>query len=141
MTFAEASSYATREQKNFLIQNCIEALTQQGDWMYSPGTNTITIYSEVNPNTLTIQVSVLDYNVHGVANARNEMIGLSFEGANLEGLRMESSNNNVFDSLIFRNQGATGLGLWTSTDVIVRNCTFQDILDIAINQKTPPIHS
>ena len=135
LTFAEASSYPTREQKNFLIQNCIEALTQQGDWMYSPGTNTITIYSEVNPNTLTIQASVLDYNIHGVANARNEMIGLSFEGTNLEGLRMESSNNNVFDGLIFKNQGATGLGLWTSTDVIVRNCTFQDILDIAINQK------
>ena len=135
LTFVASSSYSTKSQKNYLIQNCLEALTTQGDWMYSPGTNTVTLYSEVNPSTLSIQVSSEEYNINGEANGRNELDELLFEGANLEGLRMVSSHNNVFDGLTFRNQGATGLGLWTSTDVIVRNCTFEKILDIAINQK------
>lgn len=135
LTYNYVNGYPVGSQKRYQIQNCIEELLEDGDWMYSPSQNKLTIYSSTNPDSRNIQVSYRPQVFSTLSNAWNTFSDLELSGANLDIVRNETASGNVFENLVFRNGGAYGISLWTSLNNVIRGCVFDNTYDNAIHQR------
>ncbi|MBD3630504.1 right-handed parallel beta-helix repeat-containing protein [Cyclobacterium sp.] len=128
LTVAQASGY-TGTRGQYYIENAIEALQADGDWMYSPSAKKYIIYSTVHPDTLDIYVPVRANNVNAVGNYYNTFDNIVFQGSHDIGFLAGSSFYNVFQNLLIRYQANIGMQLSTAKNSEVRNVTFENILN------------
>lgn len=69
--------------RGFFFQRFKGSLDQQGEWYYTDTTQTMYLYSTVNPNTLTIKASYLDTLVNMNSLPNISVNNIKFEGANM----------------------------------------------------------
>ena len=115
-------AFSSKEGYRYLIQNLPETLTEDGDWMYDPDTNKITMYSISNPDSRDIEVTVRDYGILGNGNWYNTFENLEVKGAALENIRLDSSTGSIVEDSTISLGAGNGIGLWTSANAIVKNC-------------------
>ncbi|MBN1398737.1 MAG: right-handed parallel beta-helix repeat-containing protein, partial [Bacteroidetes bacterium] len=111
----------------FYLDNKLAALDAPGEWYCDPATNIVYFYAPggVNPNTLTIFGSVLDY---GVTSSSNYITvkDLEFQyqckaGINLSGRNCSVQSNNIYGGL------ENGIRLGYGTDCVVTNNNVQNV--------------
>lgn len=129
LTVAQASGY-TGTRGQYYIENAIEALQADGDWMYSPSLQKYTIYSTVNPDTLDIYVPVRPNNVNALGNYYNRFEDIVFQGSYDIGFLASSSYYNIYQNLLIRNQGNIGMQLSTAKYCEIRNVTIENSLNL-----------
>lgn len=128
--------YGTRELYRFQIQNLIETLEEDGDWMYSPSAKKITIYSpSAHPNGRNIRVSFRQNAINTAGNVWNRFEHLCLEGANDEAFRLDTAHNNRIDDVVVRDTGLSGIGLWTSQNTHITNSKVQNSYCTGIQQR------
>lgn len=129
LTVVQASGY-TGTRGQYYIENAIEALQADGDWMYSPSLQKYSIYSTVNPDTLDIYVPVRPNNVNALGNYYNRFEDIVFQGSYDIGFLASSSYYNIYQNLLIRNQGNIGMQLSTAKYCEIRNVTIENSLNL-----------
>ena len=133
LTIENTSSYDIKSGAFFIIQNAIETLVVDGNWMYSESTKKLTIYSLTDPNARNIEVSQKQNVINALGNTWNAFNDLQIIGSNFEAFRTETSNDNVFEDLTFKDIGGAASVHWTSLRISILNSLFDGINGTAIS--------
>lgn len=120
ITYSGGSSYGGGANQHFYLQNAIEFLTEDGDWMYSPSEKKIYFFSTTNPNARNIQVIVNDYNINGNGNSDNAVDGVEFKGSGIQGYDAEVSSRLLVENSTFRHHNE-GIALRTASNAVLQN--------------------
>lgn len=137
ITYTQVSNYdgSGTNIRRYYIENAIEALQSQGDWMYSASTQKYTIYSTVDPNTLSIQVPIRSYNLELTNSDFLNVNNLSLRGSNLSAIFNNSGDNFTLDSVHINNQSNIGVDISNATNNKILNSLIENCLSLGIQVK------
>lgn len=104
----QRGQYPPKAGYGFFLQNQIECLSEDGDWMYNPATKTITIYYTGTPTDHVIQYPTAEQALT-VTNSDNLIFsGIQFVGANGDARNISTSHDIAF--LTCKAKYAGGMG-------------------------------
>ncbi|MFA6004253.1 MAG: right-handed parallel beta-helix repeat-containing protein, partial [Elusimicrobiota bacterium] len=96
LNLSGAPTYANKVGWGFYLDNALAALDAPGEWYCDPATNKVYFWAPggVNPGTLTVDASTLDYGVNS-AQSNITVQGLEFRYQATTGVRFSGSVSNV----------------------------------------------
>jgi hypothetical protein len=128
----EGSGFQTSGGKavvpNFIIQNDIRTLDQQGEWYYNPSTKKLDIYSTSTPTG--VQIPTLDSLIIITNFNYITFDNISFTGANSEFVKIDRGQHITFQNCSFEFSGIDGIfGTPTGNSIklSVLNCSMHHI--------------
>ena len=105
ITFADNTSESIKDNYGYFFQNDPKTLTEQGEWAYNSTTKIFSLYSTIDPNTLTIETT--NFNVLLNIETLNYITieNITFDGSGTDTIYM-----NNCDSIILQNNEITYSG-------------------------------
>jgi parallel beta-helix repeat protein len=118
------SENVIRDNYGYFFQNHINALDQEGEWAHDISTNTLYLYSSVDPNTLSIEYPSAANTLVLTNRKFIEIQGLQFENAQSSVITMSGVGNITINNCNFNNgNDYIALGYGPIADVIYTNNT------------------
>lgn len=116
------------------IQRHPNTLDQLGEWYFDLTTRRIRMYFGANnPNSYTIQVSVLDTLINLNTRSGITIDGISLQGANLTAIYYQDDNNIIIQNCDINNTGAIGIFGWNCNVNRVLNNTITNSMSSHMN--------
>lgn len=123
-------SYELQNGWGYFIQNIESVLDIQNEWCYDSLTKVLKVYSTTSP---TVKASSIDTLIYINTKNNIKIDGLRIDGANLQGIAVDSSDNVTVTNCDFRNIGQNGILALRSVDYFTAtNNTFRNIQSNAI---------
>lgn len=103
--------YPPKQGYGFALQNQIECLTEDGDWMYNSATKTITIYYSGTPSDYVIQYPTAEEAMTITDSDNLIFSGIQFVGSNGDGINVSNSTDLSFENCGIKYSGGMGVRL------------------------------
>jgi len=107
----QGGQYPPKAGYGFALQNQIECLTQDGDWMYNASTKTITIYYSGTPNDHVIQYPTNEQALTITGSDNLIFSGVHFVGANGDTANVSTTHDIAFLTCKAKYAGGMGIRL------------------------------
>ena len=135
LNFGTPASYAIQAGYGYFIQNHLNALDRDGEWVYDAANKTITLQSGSNPNTQRIELpaetNLLEIRGSGYLVFR----GLDLHGATQDIVNADACNHIVFDQVNLRYNGGTALATGNCNTITLSNARVQDSMDVGLDMQ------
>lgn len=115
--------YPPKQGYGFALQNQIDCLTEDGDWMYNAATKTVTIYFAGNPADHLIQYPTTEEALTVSGSDNLIFSGVHFVGSNGDTGKISTSHDVIFLTCKAKFAGGMGIRL---TDASCDDFTFTD---------------
>ena len=132
-TNTNGSTYEGTNGNGYFIQNDARTLDQLGEWYYKPSTKYLQMYfGTATPSSYTIKVSNIDTLVRLDSRSYINFNNLVFEGANGNAIYGSTGGYINIQNCDFINAGTGAINLLRFSNVLIENCTTNNILSNAI---------
>jgi parallel beta-helix repeat protein len=121
LQFSTNVAYEFIDGFGYFIQNDIRTLDQQGEWYFNTTNKTVTLYSEIDPNTLNTQATKLDnlIKLNGLSYITLE--NLQCIGSGKLTLTVENGNSITVRNCEFLYSGENGVNLYNCSNLLFEN--------------------
>lgn len=120
----------------FFIMEHISTLTQLGDWYFDPTAERLYMYFGANtPSNYVVKMGTFDYAWYLHNRSYVTVDNIAFEGLNMDGVRVNSTNGVTFSNCEFRFM-RLGIEGTTVDNLLVEDCSFSYCNDRAIKINT-----
>lgn len=115
------------DNSGYYFVNHLDALDQEGEWMYEENTSTIYLYTSSNPNGTDISYPLRDtvIFVDNIANVTISNVRVAF--GNDVNIAVDGSDNLAIENVDVVSVGGEGIAVEGSDDVLVSGCYFSEV--------------
>ncbi|MBE0582573.1 MAG: right-handed parallel beta-helix repeat-containing protein, partial [Desulfofustis sp.] len=119
----------------YYIDNLLGELDREGEWYFDAATRRVYLYAPggVHPDTVLVEGSIRELGCDLLWHYHGTVIdGLTFRHQQADGVNINQSDRVTIRNCRFENIGQVGVNMaWNSTDLVVENNEFADILDFS----------
>ncbi|MFM2359609.1 MAG: hypothetical protein RLY16_1602 [Bacteroidota bacterium] len=124
------NSTVIRNNYGYFFQNSLQTLDLQNEWYYNKTTKQLTVYSTSTPTS--VKIATRDTLVTISGRSFLKFVGLEFQGADKEGLSLNSTDGIHVEDCSFLNIGFNAIRAKASTNAVLQNNRISDIYNAAI---------
>lgn len=123
LIFDNSTTTPPKDGFGYFIQNSVKTLDQLGEWYYNPLTKKISMYfGSAKPSSYKVQVATYDHFVFSSSNSNVVIDNLDFQGANDDGIDINSGSNMVVQNCDITASGSDGVNA-SGTGFKIENCS------------------
>ncbi|MBS1524902.1 MAG: right-handed parallel beta-helix repeat-containing protein [Bacteroidetes bacterium] len=133
INYKDNSSFSPLNNFGFFIQNSISALDQLGEWCFDKATNKLSIYNgATSPSAYNIQAGSTDSLLCAKNRSYVTISGISFYGANTNGIQLSNANYFSIVNCDFSYCGLDGIYGVNLNNLTIKNCSIQNCYNTGI---------
>ena len=126
LTYSGGSTNPSIVGYGYFIQNDVKCLTAVGEWAFRSG-KIFMFFGTNNPDSYDVKISTTDFGVNITGRNYMTISGLSIQGFNVTGVRLNNSSRITINTCDFNFSGSNAVtALGTSTNLSVLNSTIQN---------------